>query len=161
MDKWKVMGIPGFKVIGPVQTGILDQYYTVGWKWESPVGLLGQATMISALLADQIRIEPSYVVDHALRKQMPWVVKWNRRWTSDACHLWIAAWRLQNKVKSLEQTLEKVRIERSAYFIDTRNCSRFQRWILKTFFGHTYLSTPKWGPVFPMRPERTAEEDDD
>ena len=122
--------IPNFAIVGPQRTGLLDPWLTMGWRWYSPMGLLGEAVQLS----EQRDIE-GLVLARFLRYGRTWH---RRTVVSPEHHLWMTVFRLRGKVEKLERNLKGQKAEMGASYIDVRYFgSWFHVLLLRLFFGYT------------------------
>ncbi len=90
--------IPGFEIIGPRGMGILDQFWTMGWKWHNEIGFYGEA----------VQIEKPENVEKVLAEFVRFGSKWHRRFTARVRHLWFYVWRQKGEIATLEMCIDNM-----------------------------------------------------
>jgi len=129
--------IPNFEIVGPRRVGLINQWLTIGWRWDSPMGLLGEAVQLS----EQEEVE-GFVLARFLRYGRTWH---RRTVVAPEHHLWMTVFRLRGKVERLGRDLEWQKAEMEASYIDTR---RFGSWfhtlVLRIVFGYSRPAPELW-----------------
>lgn len=132
--------IPGFEVIGPKRIGMLDQSVVVGWKWNSPIGLLGHVFQLRGAGDDT----GADMTARCLRYGR----KWHRRMVlSPEHHLWMTVWRLKGQIQGLRWAADQQKADRDTWFIDTRQfASWFHVLVLRLMFAYVRPPSEADGP---------------
>ena len=129
--------IPGFEIIPPKHSGLLDQFLMMGWKWHSPFGLFGQVTQLYGHTERE-----TFLADKFLRFGKTWD---RRTRISPVHHLWINTWRQRGVIEKLKQNARDKDATIETFYIDTRkHRSWLQSLALRLLFGYVRPEPAPW-----------------
>ena len=95
-------GIPNFQIIGPKRDGLIDQFLTMGWKWQALGTIYGMAYQIMGRTCEEM--------NGRIDEFRQFGRKWHRRAVAGKSrHLWSTVWRLKGQVSSKEREIQGMR----------------------------------------------------
>ena len=131
-------GIPNFQIVGPKKDGLLNQFWTMGWKWYALGNIYGEAWNLAFSKKEPTCETMNKYIDKFLQQGR----KWHRRAVAGKNrHLWSTVWRLKGEISSRDSEIQGMR---DYWKPIPKRLGWFRRLAWRVVFGEGYEKPFDW-----------------